>query len=1160
MATEQYRALVRQQPGAFGSVLRWMDRPFQVIGNMVQGRPGASARNMADFVLEPFDAVIPFIDLIPTISKPEDETSGSEMLGLQDSHWLPKLAADIVVGSALNPMSYFTLGGAGAAGSVAKNTTRAGQRVLATVDDVLRPQAIKQATKQTNVAIRTAKRLAKEEGTEAFDMLTSTQKEILNLRGRIKAQRQDIARLLPDSPGPIPEKVAELRLSISQHRKSINDLVRSEADAILSSKVPAMQRAEELKQLPASIEAGMRRSGAARKLDEPARMQLLENVNKEILAAEAWTNKTKIANVLAKPEFRDYFRQGGTSWGIGSRRIKLPAVDNAARTASAKVGSLLAESVAHIRNLTPDGVMDVMKTLGGSPAVSAARKVPEVVTDAIRATLGINNLSAKDWATLKTAQAAGANETASAMNRTFRIFTENGVKSGDETSKMLTHAFNGVKMVDGVPHLTATGKLKNMVEKIGKTGESALVEEPVRRTLDMVLRDIDEMAPLYPGVNRDTARKVAEQISDEGRRMLEQWGKEGVYTNIVDPFAYLMRGFKSDDVIDLTAAGKTLLAKQIAPKSTKARSIQDPVSLADHMLTFGETLDDDIVKLMGQRALQQGAAVTQTRLIKSVLGEAAENTITNPAARKNFTDTLAAMGKADKEFVQQFAQAFSGLPPRGKILKALHGMNSYFKPAAVYGMFLPRLSGIVGNNYGGFAQVLSTEGIEAAGQFATRMGKFLSEPFAEGAASSPNIMGTAMSKTYGNASKAVDKLYTGVAKQVSKSLGKGSDFGNTVSQGMRQMDEAILAAGGDRMAAMQALRQGDQTAKWMADGMESGLFNGFVTAEDLLFAINNADKTWLTATKQGANMPGVIYQHLENMMRGSLWLDLRASGVTPGVAARRVSEAFLDYSQTNIWNRTARDLIPFFSFTSGTIAQQGALMARKPGAAIAYKNLLYGSHGEPVEPWIAERPHLYLGKDKQTGESRYVTSMRLPIEAMDWIPNFSDNPLQIGADIERNIIGSMNPLLKLGMSHVFGRDPYFGSVPGSYRKPPGWARAIGVTEERPAWGTYHQVMGSGMVQPVASATQVLNRMLDPDKPIPERLLNTVTGVRTARSNPDRALVNVLQNRLSRDPDARQFISYYGGSEATDELLDQIKQARSRLREQRKALNEAEGVR
>ena len=101
---------LRPSKGAFLSALDWIDRPGQVVRNVLRGDLGAAGRQATDFVGDTIDAVLPG-DLIGAATKDADYVSGSELVGIdrKESPWLA-LAGDIGIGIATDPLTYTGLG------------------------------------------------------------------------------------------------------------------------------------------------------------------------------------------------------------------------------------------------------------------------------------------------------------------------------------------------------------------------------------------------------------------------------------------------------------------------------------------------------------------------------------------------------------------------------------------------------------------------------------------------------------------------------------------------------------------------------------------------------------------------------------------------------------------------------------------------------------------------------------------------------------------------------------------------------------------------------------------------------------------------------------------------------------------------------------------
>jgi hypothetical protein len=164
------------------------------------------------------------------------------------------------------------------------------------------------------------------------------------------------------------------------------------------------------------------------------------------------------------------------------------------------------------------------------------------------------------------------------------------------------------------------------------------------------------------------------------------------------------------------------------------------------------------------------------------------------------------------------------------------------------------------------------------------------------------------------------------------------------------------------------------------------------------------------------------------------------------------------------------------------------------------------------------------------------------------IPNLSANPLQAGRDVEQNVIGSLNPLLKTSLAYTFGRDPVFGSTPGSYTKVAGHdLGAVG--------GFVNQLAGTGLA-PLTAAQQLAGlagRVADDRTSFPEKLLNNLTGARVQSVDPDRAIQQRLQAFLERDPSIGQFRSFFSDDPDAQELLQNLTSARKALKEKQKAI-------
>lgn len=95
--------------GILPNLLRFVDRPGQVVRNVLRGNVGAAGRQAADIVGELIDAPLPG-DWIPSASRREDYVSGSELGGMDQTPGFARTATDIGVGLLTDPLTYLSFG------------------------------------------------------------------------------------------------------------------------------------------------------------------------------------------------------------------------------------------------------------------------------------------------------------------------------------------------------------------------------------------------------------------------------------------------------------------------------------------------------------------------------------------------------------------------------------------------------------------------------------------------------------------------------------------------------------------------------------------------------------------------------------------------------------------------------------------------------------------------------------------------------------------------------------------------------------------------------------------------------------------------------------------------------------------------------------------
>lgn len=574
------------------------------------------------------------------------------------------------------------------------------------------------------------------------------------------------------------------------------------------------------------------------------------------------------------------------------------------------------------------------------------------------------------------------------------------------------------------------------------------------------------------------------------------------------------------------ATNAGLVGEQSGKSVVGASTGGKEVPLALRQLGAGEQTGKSVVgrSVVGEEipeALRQ-LGVSQTG--KSVVGKSTAPTITGLTDEERVRAKEYLLSKdfklADPELrgaataiAKQFPEeeatvllnALNGLAPRGAFTGALAKLNKYFKGPAIFGAIVPKLGSITRNLTGGLFQQMANA--EARGDVPRAAAQLI-----------PNWL---------------------------KSIDDGIEhlFGARIGQNeFAEVDKAFRASKGDPRKVLPMIS--DQTMK---SAVKNGIFgNNFVNTEDLIRSA--AQGGWRAFGKNLISYPATMFMGAERRMRYGLWKSLIQKGKSESEAARIVNSAFFDYGTHSVENRAIRDSLPFAQFAMKAIPQQAKFLAEKPLAASALANLSSGGNG-PVYPGMAGKINIPIGKDEQ-GNQQYITSLGLPVESLSMLPNPSANLLDMGRQFEQNIVGASQPLLKTAYSVTSGRDPWFGSQYGSYEKLPliGDAGAVG--------RTINQLTGTGLpgVTQGAGLLQMLGKTTDPKTSALESAASLLTGAKLQSVDESRALQQQLEEILKRNPSVSQYLtlSSRNGSDETQRLLEQLKQAKAAIKAKKKA--------
>ena len=672
----------------------------------------------------------------------------------------------------------------------------------------------------------------------------------------------------------------------------------------------------------------------------------------------------------------------------------------------------------------------------------------------------------------------------------------------DVERRWLADTFKGVKAGSALDN--ALGALMNKVLPLGDD----FVD------LENVADPVAEVAKTF-AVSADELAGYAEKITDFGKVQWDNLVRNQVVSGegITDYFPRIFRG-AVDEGIE-TGADLGSFSGVAKRKLTTAKEVIDTLKANP-----GMTLEQSAITTLSERIGQQGRLAQKGQLVRQLLGEGAGAiTAKDSLVRDGMSTIVDTLLKQDPEMGTVVDYLIKGSGPRGWAADLLALNNKIFKPAATHGLLLPRFSFHTRNKLSSIAQAAAVPG------------------------SSPL-----------NALKTVPGDLYGAITDGLRAIGIGSKRTGNLGGYLQTLDEAMSSAKGSLAALDDILAKGGRVGKDLAEALNRGVLDGFVTSENLLSAWARTESAAGGWAKNWLTMGGEMTQGLESRMRLGLFLDLKNKLGDAAKAAKIVRDTQLDYGLLRgnpALYGNMRHVIPFLAFTAQSIPQQSKWLMRNPGVAVALAQFYGGnSTDEPILPWIGEQASIPIGKDRE-GNTQFLTTLGLPHEVLTDIPNPSDNPRTMGRQFMQNVVGSAHPLIKMAVGLTTGRDPFFGGKYGSYDKTPYALQALGMAERGEGSRIYRSLGDLGLLQPVVSAEQQVSRLFDPRTSGFEKLLTTLTGARVASNDPDRAKMQLLDDKLSRLPHVRTMEIPYLSQDTTDPLaaalLEERREAKKQLR-------------
>lgn len=613
------------------------------------------------------------------------------------------------------------------------------------------------------------------------------------------------------------------------------------------------------------------------------------------------------------------------------------------------------------------------------------------------------------------------------------------------------------------------------------------------------LHTVDDLKQVYaanPATNKPAFDAWAQQMG---------FTKSAV-PDTLSPADYLPGVYEMD-----TAAATAMQEGGKRAALTMPKELRDSKALSEWLNKNKSKLDTDLPMVLGKYSEQMGTAVKQAEIGQKLI-KGWSSLVENKKALMDKIDEIRATGDLDSAMVLE--TAVKGLPPRQGIEDLLAKFNgNLFKKFATGGAYLPRVAYTTRNVVAGVPMVAAEP---AARQVALK--------------TAARVPGTII----GAWRDGLEQLGLPIAK----------------ADHITDVENAIRLSGGDRVKMLNAIQN-----PTLRSAVEHGVIDsGFVSSEDLAAAMVKAGQSKMTHANL-RDWPQAIAKGGEDRMRLGLFEDLVKAGMPDAEAANVVKKSLYDYAYSSALNRRMRDWIPFFQFTAKAVPQQAKFLAgsgRIPSFGRNLAEQLYQKdENEVLPPYLQGAPAINIGRDAEDNP-QYLTSFGLPWEALQSVPNLSDNPFTALRQTRQNVVGMVTPPVKTAASAVFGIDPYFGTPFGSYDKAPQALQSLGMEERSDAGRVYNILAGSGAIQPISAPLGVLSNAVDDRTTLGQKFLNTATGVRVKSVDEDRALQQLVEQKLRTDPSIQRHETLYAYSpdEEQQALLDQLREIKRILKAKR----------
>jgi hypothetical protein len=201
--------------------------------------------------------------------------------------------------------------------------------------------------------------------------------------------------------------------------------------------------------------------------------------------------------------------------------------------------------------------------------------------------------------------------------------------------------------------------------------------------------------------------------------------------------------------------------------------------------------------------------------------------------------------------------------------------------------------------------------------------------------------------------------------------------------------------------------------------------------------------------RRGSGSVTRLMQDRENLMRGATYLHQVDTGAAPHIAGRVSRDTHIDYGDLTPFERQARRVLPFYTFTARATPLHIKKLLTNPGKFANYQKLREEAAAAfGLQPGYENDESTYqkqqAGIPLKIGGKAVSVSLGLPVTTLNWIP--AGSPAQVMANTTDYLAGMVTPFIKSPVEYKTGKSFFTHNDIQSKDAPlvsaPGWVKQV----------------------------------------------------------------------------------------------------------------------